>query len=107
MKEKANYPPNNKNKIDHFLAFRRKAKIEGNGFCTFPGPCCFYITWACREGGSLEGLQGGVQGVLDSWYPSEYPTAVGDSVFPQNIPLEPERATEAREARCSCEYLKN
>ena len=27
MKEKANYPENNKNtKIDHFLAFRRKAK---------------------------------------------------------------------------------
>ena len=30
MKEKANYPKNNntnKKKIDHFLAFRRKAKI--------------------------------------------------------------------------------
>ena len=30
MKEKANYPPPNKKntKIDHFLAFRRKAKIK-------------------------------------------------------------------------------
>jgi len=31
MKEKANYPNNNntnKKKIDHFLAFRRKAKSE-------------------------------------------------------------------------------
>ena len=30
MKEKANYPKNTKNnKIDHFLAFRRKAKSNG------------------------------------------------------------------------------
>ena len=31
MKEKADYPDNN-NKIDHFLAFRRKAKTSKNPF---------------------------------------------------------------------------
>ena len=78
-------------------------KIEGYIFCTlfahFPDLVCFYIRWACREGRSLMGLQGRVQGLLDSWYQCTQPPVYSTSVPKRGKRLHPLCA------RMPCIYL--